>query len=221
MAVQHTIAIRVDVKNGDFVAHDGISEFQTVVWGHLDLPLLTGLGGSGLNGDFAVMSRVVRSVNVPVKGGLGGFGVAVVVRIVVGEGQRFIGVSIGCGGDGHVGNHWGVVGWQTLRDGELEVVPSVTAVGAVAVGFHHGDVNRGRSCAPKGRHPVKGPGDLRRSRVGSAVLLCVDVDTRSRTHQLTFVNHDVEATSGWIAAARDADGHRIHGTSDVGAWEVV
>ena len=160
MAVQHTVAVGVDVKDGDFVAHDGVSEFQTVVRRHFDLPLLSGLGIGGLNGGFSVVSRVVRSIYVPVKGGLRGFRVAVVVRIVVGEGQGFVGVSIRSGSDGHIGNHWSVVGRQTFGNDDLEVAPSIAAVGAVTVGFHHGDVNRGGSCTSKGCHPVKGPGDL-------------------------------------------------------------
>ena len=54
-----------------------------------------------------------------------------------------------------------------------------------------------------------------------AVLLTVDVDTRSRAHQLAFVDLDVETAGGWASAARDANGHRIHGASDVGGGEVV
>ena len=201
MPVEYTVAIGVNVIDGDFVTHDGVPEFKTVVGGYLHFPLLASRGGGRLDGDFAVVSRVVRSVNVPVNGGLGGFGVAVVVRIVVGEGQRFIGVGIGGGGDGHVGNHGGVVGRQPLRDDHLEVAPSIAAVEAVAVGFHHGDVNRGSARSTKRRHPVKGPGDLRRSGVRGAVLLLIDVHARSGVHQLTFVNLHVETARSWAAAA--------------------
>ena len=59
--------------------------------GDLDLPLLSGLRRGGLNGRLTVVRAVVGAVHVPVDFGLGGLGIAVVVRVIVGEGQVFTG----------------------------------------------------------------------------------------------------------------------------------
>ena len=143
LAVEHPVTVRIDVEDGDFVAHDGIAEFEPVVRGDLGLPLLAGLGERGFDGGLAVVCGVVRAVNVPVNLRLTGFGVAVVVGVIVGEGQGFIGVGFRRRGDGDVGGDRCVVGWKALGDDDLRGAPGVAGVGAVAVGVQNRHVNGG------------------------------------------------------------------------------
>ena len=143
MAVQHPVAVGINVKDRDFVAHDRIAEFEPIVGRHLGLPLLAGLGERGLDGGLAVVSGVVRTVDVPVNLGLTGFRVAVVVSIIVGEGEGFVSVGFRRWGDGDVGGDRGVVGWKAFGDDDLRGAPRIAGVGAVTVGVHDRHVNGG------------------------------------------------------------------------------
>ena len=143
LAVEHPVAVGIDVEDGDFVAHDRIAKFEPVVRGDLGPPLLTGLGERGLDGGLAVVSGVVRPVHVPVNLGLTGFGVAVVVGVIVGEGEGFVSVGFRRRRDGDVGDDRGVVGWKAFGDDDLRGAPRIAGVSAVAVGVHDRHVNGG------------------------------------------------------------------------------
>ena len=90
LAVEHPVVVRVDVDDGNLVAHHGLTGIGAVGGCHFSLPGLSGRGQGGSDGGFSIVSGVDSTVHVPLNRGAR-FGVAVVVVVLVGEGQRLIG----------------------------------------------------------------------------------------------------------------------------------
>ena len=87
--------------------------------------------------------------------------------------------------------------------------------------MHDGHVHGGGATAAEGRHPVESPLDLISGGVGGAVPLLRGLNAVAGVHELTFVDHDVEATARRVGTGLNADGDGVHGAGDVGRGEVV
>ena len=70
LSVENPVAVRVHIADEHFVAEHRGPEFKSVMRRDLDLPFLAGLRVGRLDGGLAVVSRLVRAVNVPVERGL-------------------------------------------------------------------------------------------------------------------------------------------------------
>ena len=104
-------------------------------------PQLTHLGVARGDGLSSIERRVVGAVNVPVNVAAR-FLVVFWVAEGVGENQVIVHAGFWGRRDELVADAGGGVGWRYLRDGDLEVVPSVTTVcHPVAVDVVHGDVD--------------------------------------------------------------------------------
>ena len=187
----------------------------------LNLPFLAGLCVGGLDRGLSVVRRLVGPVNVPVERGLTGFGVAVVVAVGVRKGQRFGCCSIRRGRNQHVGDHRRIVWRQSLGNGHLRRRPRITAVGAVGVGFHHGDVKDRSTRAPHRGHPIERPEKLAPAGVRGAGTLLVNLHARACVHQLTLARNDVETASGRVTWSLDGHLDAVGGARGVGRRKVV
>ena len=90
LTVEHTVVVRIDVDDGDLVAHHGLTGIRAVGGCDFSLPGLAGRGQRGSDGGFSIVCGVDGAVDVPLNGG-SRLGVAVVVVVLVGEGQRLVG----------------------------------------------------------------------------------------------------------------------------------
>ena len=223
LAVQDAVVVRVDVDDGDLVAHDGRPGVAAIVWRHLGLPLLAGLGGRGIDGGLPVVGGVDGPVNVPFDGGAR-FGVAVVVGVIVSQGEVGVGSSLGRWRHGHVGGFGRVVGRgrrRELGNGHRQAVPRVARITVVSVGLEHGDFHRHGSAAGVGGHPFKVPAKLTSAGVGCAVAGSVDLNPGAGVHEGPFVNHDVEAAVEGLRTAVDVNADGVNDARHVRGREVV